>query len=134
MHRVAAIVLLLLTASLKVAALGHESPVLDQQDAVFRVPLRTVQAGALAVELLCVGLLFRARDAGAAALVVLCFIVPASLYRLAVHLSGGAGCPCLGHPAAWWPWLANHEGVVLNTVAAWLFLSSVCVVMARLRP
>jgi hypothetical protein len=77
--------------------------------------------------------LLRIRDRGPAALVILTFIVPASLYRLAAHLTGGAACPWLGQPSGWWPWLANHETMVLNTLAAWLFLSSVWVVETRLR-
>ncbi len=133
MHRVSAILVLLVTASLKVAALIHQPPLLEQQDPILGTSLKVVLIGALLVETVVLLALLRIRDRGAAALVILTFIVPASLYRLAAHLSGGATCPCLGHPSGWWPWLASHETMVLNTLAAWLFLSSVWVVETRLR-
>lgn len=133
MQRVSAILVLLITASLKVAALIHQPPVLEQQDPILGTSLKVVLQGALLVETVMVVSLLRIRDRGAAALVILTFIVPASLYRLAAHLSGGASCPCLGQPSGWWPWLAHHETMVLNTLAAWLFLSSVWVVETRLR-
>lgn len=133
MQRLSAILVLLVTASLKVAALIHQPPLLEQQDPILGTSLKVVLVGALLVETVVLLALLRIRDRGAAALVILTFIVPASLYRLAAHLAGGAACPCLGQPSGWWPWLAYHDTMVLNTLAAWLFLSSVWVVETRLR-
>ena len=76
------------------------------------------------VELMVVVFVWRFKTPISAGALTLAFIVPASLYRLAGHLLGQPHCPCLGYPSGWWPWLAANETAVVNTLAAWLFLSS----------
>ena len=130
MLRSASFVVLLATLLLKAGALVHHPGLLDQPDGVLPLTIRSVLILAMAAEIACLAGLWFARTPTASAVVVLLFIVPASLYRLAGTFYGAAHCPCLGSLSGWWPWLAAHETAVLNTIAAWMSLSAL-LVLAR---
>ena len=82
------------------------------------------------IEAVCLAAVIRSRSVRIVAQILIGFIVPASLYRLAGTFLGATHCPCLGSLAGWWPWLAANQTAVLNTIAAWMFLSAV-MVLAR---
>ena len=127
-HR-ASLTILLATLLLKVAALLHHPGLLEQPDGVLPLTTRSVLVLAMAAECACIAGLWFARTPAGSAAVVLLFIIPASLYRLAGSFLGASHCPCLGSLAGWWPWLAAHQTAVLNTIAAWMFLSAVMVLV-----
>lgn len=129
MYRSIAASVFISTALLKEVSLAYNETLLNLPDEVLFVPQRFVLAVAIVVELICLFLIWYLRSDKHVARVVLCFIVPASLYRLAGTFLGISHCPCLGSLTGWWPWLAAHQTAVLNTIAAWMFVSAVMVLV-----
>lgn len=124
------ITILSVTLLLKSATFLHKAALLEQLDDVLHVKIRFVLIIAVVLEAACLAALLRVQSNRTAAIAILCFIVPASLYRLAGTFFGAVQCPCLGSLTGWWPWLATNQAAVLNVIASWMFLSAV-LVLAR---
>lgn len=130
MFRLILIIIFTATLLLKGVAILQNPPLLGQSDGVMPLTTRTVLVLAMLVEAACILGLYHSLHATQAARIALGFIIPASIYRLAGSFSGASHCPCLGSLTGWWPWLAQNQTAVLNTLAAWMFLVAV-LVLAR---
>ncbi len=130
MMRTMALTVLAVTMGAKILGLIASPALLLKPDGVFPLQIRAVMMLAICFEAVCFICLFLTSEKRRVSYLMLIFIVPASLYRLAGTFLGVAHCPCLGSLTGWWPWLAVHQTAVLNTIAAWMFLSAV-LVLAR---
>lgn len=120
-----AVVVLAVTAVLKLIGVFQTIPLWETNEPLFDVPFRPFLVAVALGELLVAILILRTSDFLTKGILLAIPCLGFIGYRIANWLSGiAAPCSCLGVPDAWWPWLATNQQIVSATMLFLLVAST----------
>jgi hypothetical protein len=121
------------TALFKFVAVARGERLLEGVDPVFGLSMNRLAIAAGIIELLLVIFILASTRPQSVLAAVQVFAICLLGYRFAAAFSGRMPCPCLGGGVSWWPWLALHQNEVTLSIALWLWMSSLILLLLQYR-